>query len=88
MQEQTLLKNKAITGMFLNFSEIVTRQGIQFIIQVFLARLLLPKDFGIIGIITVFIAISQSFIDSGFSNALIREKKLAKRIILLYFILT
>jgi O-antigen/teichoic acid export membrane protein len=35
---------------------------------------LLPKDFGIIGMITIFIAVSQSIVDSGFGNALIREK--------------
>ena len=75
MQEQTSLKNKTITGMFWSFSDLISKQGINFLIQVILARLLLPKDFGIIGMITVFIAISQSFIDSGFGNALIRENK-------------
>jgi len=78
MQKQNSLKNKTISGIFWSFSEIITRQGIQFIIQVFLARLLLPKDFGIIGMITVFIAISNSVIDSGFSSALIREKKVSQ----------
>lgn len=74
MQEQSILKKKTISGLFWSFSDLIANQGIQFIIQVILARLLVPKDFGIIGMITVFIAISQSFIDSGFSNALIREK--------------
>lgn len=75
MQEQSILKKKTILGLFWSFSDLIANQGIQFIIQVILARLLVPKDFGIIGMITVFIAISQSFIDSGFTNALIREKK-------------
>lgn len=74
MQEQNSLKKKTISGLFWSFSDLIANQGIQFIIQVILARLLVPKDFGIIGMITVFIAISQSFIDSGFTNALIREK--------------
>ena len=78
MQEQTSLKNKTITGMFWSFSDLISKQGINFLIQVILARLLLPKDFGIIGMITVFVAISQSFIDSGFSTALIREKKVSQ----------
>ena len=75
MQEQSTLKKKTISGLFWTFSDLIANQGIQFIIQVILARLLVPKDFGIIGMITVFIAISQSFIDSGFTNALIREQK-------------
>lgn len=73
--QQSTLKKKAISGMFWSLSDLTTNQGIQFIIQVILARLLVPKDFGIIGMITVFIAVSQSFIDSGFTNALIREKE-------------
>lgn len=76
--QQTTLKKKTISGLFWSFSDLIANQGIQFIIQVILARLLVPKDFGIIGMITVFIAISQSFIDSGFSNALIREKEPSK----------
>jgi len=75
MQEQTSLKNKTITGMFWSFSDLVSKQGINFLIQVILARLLLPKDFGIIGMVTIFIAVSNSVIDSGFSSALVREKK-------------
>ena len=47
--------------------------GITFLIGLVLARLLPPEEFGIIGMITIFIAISNSFIDSGFSNALIRK---------------
>lgn len=79
MSQQNSLKKKTISGLFWSFSDLVANQGIQFIIQVILARLLVPKDFGIIGMITVFIAISQSFIDSGFTNALIREKELSQK---------
>ncbi len=75
MKQQIPLKKKTISGLFWSFSDLIANQGIQFIIQVILARLLVPKDFGIIGMITVFIAISQSFIDSGFTNALIRKKE-------------
>jgi Membrane protein involved in the export of O-antigen and teichoic acid len=76
MREENSLKNKTIIGLFWSFFEIIANQGIQFIIQIFLARLLLPADFGVIGMITVFIAISQTFIDSGISSALIREKEI------------
>lgn len=48
--------------------------GITFIVGIVLARLLSPREFGLIGMITVFIAVSESFINSGFSNALIRKQ--------------
>lgn len=75
MQEKNILKKKTIYGLLWSVLDLVANQGIQFIIQIILARLLVPKDFGIIGMITVFVAISQSIIDSGFSNALIRENE-------------
>lgn len=70
------LKTKTIKGMFWSFSEIVSLQGINFLVQIFLARLLMPEDFGLIGMITIFIAVSQSLIDSGFTSAIIREKNI------------
>jgi len=49
-------------------------QGVQFIISIILARLLMPREFGLMGMIVVFIAISEAFVNSGFSSALIRKK--------------
>ena len=73
------LRGKATTGLFWSFSDLIARQGIQFVVHIVLARLLLPSDFGIIGMVTVFIAISNTFIDSGFSQALIRDQKVNQR---------
>lgn len=67
------LEQKTITGLTWSFIDSFTNQGIQFVIGIILARLLSPKEFGLIGIILIFTAISQSFIDSGFSQALIRK---------------
>jgi O-antigen/teichoic acid export membrane protein len=39
-----------------------------------MARLLDPSDYGVIGMLAIFLAIAQVFIDSGFSNALIRKQ--------------
>lgn len=39
-----------------------------------MARLLLPSDYGMIGMLAVFLQISQTFIDSGFSDALVQKK--------------
>lgn len=74
MSEQNTLKKKAIYGVILSFSGTIGTQLIQLIIQIILARLLTPKDFGIIGMVTIFLTLSQVFIDSGFTTGLIREK--------------
>lgn len=68
------LKQKTVSGLIWSFVDSFSTQGITFIIGIILARLLNPKEFGLIGMITIFIAISTSFIDSGFSQALIRKK--------------
>lgn len=47
---------------------------IQFLITIVLARLLMPSDYGIIGMLAIFIAISDTLLDSGFGNALIQKK--------------
>jgi O-antigen/teichoic acid export membrane protein len=67
------LKNKTINGFKWSFTDSIVNSGTTFLVGLILARLLSPDEFGIIGMITVFIAISNSFIDSGFSNALIRK---------------
>ena len=68
------LKQKTVSGIMWSSLERFSVQGIQFIIQLIMARILLPSDYGLIGMLAIFLAISQSFIDSGFSNALIRKQ--------------
>lgn len=69
------IQSRAASGMFWTVFDTGINQGISFIVQIILARILLPDDFGLIGIITVFIALSASMIDCGFASALIREKE-------------
>jgi O-antigen/teichoic acid export membrane protein len=66
-------KQKTVNGLIWSFTDNISSQGIQFIVGIVLARILSPHEFGLIGMLTIFIAISQSFIDSGFSQALIRR---------------
>ncbi len=68
------LKQKTISALSWSFVDNIATYGITFIIGIILARLLTPKEFGLIGMITIFIAISESFINSGFSQAVIRKK--------------
>jgi O-antigen/teichoic acid export membrane protein len=68
------LKQKTVTGLLWSFIDNFASLGIQFIIGIILARLLSPKEFGLIGMLTIFIAVSQSFTESGFKQALIRKR--------------
>lgn len=68
------LKNKTIKGVSWSFVEQVLTRGVNFVIGIILARLLTPTDYGLVGMISVFIAVSQIFIDGGLTTALIREK--------------
>lgn len=67
------LRNKTISGVKWSAVERLSVQGVTFLMGLVLARLLTPGDFGIVGMLTIFLSISQTFIDSGFSNALIRK---------------
>jgi teichuronic acid exporter len=70
------LKGKVVSGLLLKYIERVGVQGIQFIVSVILARLLTPEDYGIVAIISVFIALSAVFIQSGFNSSLIQKKEI------------
>ena len=68
------LKKQAVSGIIWSSIERFSVQGLQFIIMIIMARILSPRDYGLVGMLTIFIAISQSLIDSGFSQALIRKQ--------------
>ncbi len=68
------LKKKTFSGFKWIAVEQSSVQIIRFLLGIILARLLSPEDYGIIGLITVFLAISLSFINSGFGSALIQKK--------------
>lgn len=67
------LKWITIRGISWSIIDNIASSGISFLVGVILARMLSPDEFGILGMITVFIAVSNSIVDSGFSNALIRK---------------
>ena len=69
------IKEKAIKGVSWSFIDNIANSGITFLVGIILARILSPSEFGIIGMITIFIAVSNSIVDSGFSSALIRKAK-------------
>ena len=67
------LKQATTKGLFWSSVERFSNQGVQFVFSIILARLLSPSDYGIIAMVTIFFAVAQSFVDSGFSNALVRK---------------
>lgn len=69
------LKTSVLSSLFWKSLERGGVSGVQFIVQIILARLLFPEDYGIIALIVVFIAISQTFVQSGLGTALIQKKK-------------
>ena len=69
------IKDKTVKGLFWSFVDSIFGQGLQFIIGIILARILTPREFGVIGMMAIFIAISQAFIESGFIQALVRKQK-------------
>ncbi|MGM0216053.1 lipopolysaccharide biosynthesis protein [Enterococcus sp. AZ109] len=73
-KSDTSIQSKTAKGMFWSGLEMLGRQGATFIIQIVLARLLLPEDFGLIGMLTIFIALSNVVIDVGFQTWLLHEK--------------
>lgn len=72
------LKKNTIIGLMWKFLENFATQLISFVIQLILARILLPEDYGVIALAAVFITIAQVFIQTGFSSALIQKKDVTK----------
>jgi teichuronic acid exporter len=68
------LKNKTVSGLVWSFIDNFSKLGLTFVIGIILARLLTPREFGLVGMISIIIAISQSLVNSGFTQALIRKK--------------
>ncbi len=68
------VKQQAAKGMMWNAIERFSTQGIHFVLTIILARLLSPADYGLVAMLTIFMAVAQTLIDSGFSNALIQKK--------------
>ena len=63
-----------ISNFFWRFAERCGAQGVAFIVQIVLARLLVPEVYGTIALVTVFTTILNVFIDSGFGSALVQKK--------------
>ena len=70
------LRKQATSGLAWTFTQQFGNQLISFVVSIFLARLLLPEEFGLIGMIAVFYSIGRGLMDSGLTQSLIRSKEL------------
>jgi teichuronic acid exporter len=67
-----------LKGIFWDLIDKILNQGIGFIISIFLARILTPEDFGLVGMTMVLVSFSQVFMDMGFSTALIQKQEITE----------
>lgn len=72
------VKASTSKGLFWRSIEGVGSQGMNFIIQLVLARILMPEDFGVIAILSIFINLANTFVQNGFGTALLRKKDAAE----------
>lgn len=69
-----MMNENILKGFIWRFAERCGAQLVSFLVSVLLARILVPKDYGTIALVTIFTAILQVFVDSGLSTALVQKK--------------
>ncbi|MDR6157746.1 teichuronic acid exporter [Chryseobacterium sp. SLBN-27] len=73
-----ILKSQTFTSLFWVSVEKFGYSGVYFISTIVLARLLTPADFGLIGVLAIFISFSQMIVESGLGGALVKKKHAVK----------
>jgi teichuronic acid exporter len=67
------LKKKAYAGLFWSLFQLFGIQGLNFILSIIMARILMPEDYGILGMLAIFMAVGNTLINSGLTASLIRS---------------
>ncbi|MBE6562880.1 MAG: lipopolysaccharide biosynthesis protein [Ruminococcaceae bacterium] len=68
------LKSKTVTGFLWRLAERVGAQAVTFIVSIVLAWFIVPEDYAIISLVTIFITFCNIFVTSGFGNSLVQKK--------------
>ena len=71
------LRGKTIKGFGWSAADAILGQGVSFVIGLVLARLLSPEEYGLVGIVMIFVSVFSSIVDSGFSVAIIRKQNVS-----------
>ena len=74
MKKEMITRSKVVNGFLWRLAERIGAQGVTFVVSIVLARLLDPKVYGTIALVTVFTTIMNVFTDAGLANALIQKK--------------
>ncbi|WP_052569266.1 oligosaccharide flippase family protein [Chitinivibrio alkaliphilus] len=82
------LRQKTISALLWSTVERVGNQGIVFLVTLILARILVPEDFGLIGILMVFVRVSEALINNGFGQAIIQKKSVTDNDLMTTFVLS
>ncbi|MCM0668679.1 lipopolysaccharide biosynthesis protein [Flavobacterium tyrosinilyticum] len=69
------LRKQAVSGMIWTFLQQFGSQLISFVVSLVLARLLLPEEFGLIGMLTIFMGIGSALFNGGLTSSLIRTQE-------------
>jgi O-antigen/teichoic acid export membrane protein len=72
-------KQKTVAGLSWSFIDSIADRSISMVVTFVLARLIAPEEFGLLGMITIFVGLSYVFIDSGFGASLIRQKNCTEK---------
>ena len=75
------LKEQSINSFIWKSAQSLCTLGMTFVIQLILARILLPEDFGIVAITTVFMTLANTIIETSFSSAVIQRNTLDQKLI-------
>lgn len=72
------MSSKTTKGLFLRSIEGVLMQVVSFVLQMVLARILVPEDFGVVAILGTFVSLANTFINNGLSSALLQRKEITQ----------
>ena len=74
IQEEPSLKEKTAKGLFWGGISNFIQQMIGMVFGVAIARILSPDDYGLVAMLAIFAAVANTFMDSGFTTALVNRK--------------
>ena len=74
MEEAKYLKKKAFGGFIWSFGERIGAQLVSLVVSIVLARLLVPEDYAIVGVVTIFFNFANVIVATGLNTALIQKK--------------
>lgn len=75
------LKEKSVNSFVWKTGQSIMTLGMTFVIQIVLARILVPEDFGIIAIATTFMTLANTIIDTSFSSSVIQREDIEPNLV-------